>query len=209
MSEPEAIVARFTITPENLERWLDSEVPSLWTWDEDWQAWWDARREDMYGPSDRWDDLAVDRPGSVRDVVDGLVERSGYYQGTFGQTWYDAATRVWRLLAIEVSENYGEMIRWLAPFRAAERFGERDEEDYVAFTSYFWTRDTCCSGAAVRFAAGRSTMLLDHKLPKHVVRDIAQQFRQAEEDRIISSYRHPDGTPPDGIARVPNEGERA
>jgi len=202
MSEPDALVARITITPENLERWFDSLIPPLETWEQDWQDWidWMIRAGyTFYGWKDSsaicWRDFFdssryVEFRDNVRDHIDSCHIHRKYPvpDSIWVQTSYDEQTKIWRFLSIEVSENFGHMMALLAPFRAIEAFSESDKDDYVAFTNFFYSRGTEYSSAAVQFSDGKSFMLKDEKLPASIMQDITYQFYKAEKERIISAY---------------------
>jgi len=202
MSEPDALVARITITPENLERWFNSMIPPLETWGQDWQDWLDWMIRigyTFYGwhnsASGNWKEF-FDNSGypqyscCVRDYIDSCIQAKNYPEpGTIWvQTSYDVQTKIWRFLCIEVSENFGHMMALLAPFRAIEAFSECDKDDYVAFTNFFYSRGTEYSSAAVQFCEGKSIMLKDEKLSPIIMQDITDQFHKAENDRIITAY---------------------
>ena len=200
MSEPYALVARITITPENLERWLDSTVPPAHTWADDWEAWWQFVGPVGGGSWGVWGDWS----GTVRGVVLGLLDERKDLGGIFSQSWYDEKTNVWRLLALELTENCSQMIEYLTPFRAAAEFSECSDDDYVAFTGCFYDGDAQYSLALAQFSEGGTAMLLDHATPARVRIDIESQFAQVEKDNIILPYRF-EQTPPDGVPIIPED----
>ena len=191
MSEPDALVARITITPENLERWFDSQIPPLETWAQDWEEWLFATFDkkipwtEMYMRGGRYPEIKA----SIRELVDFLIHRNGWLSAIWGQIDHCKDTNVWKLLSIEVAEDWGHMVTLLAAFRAVEAFSEGDKDDYVAFSNYFYSPESEYSSAAVRFSDGKSVMLKEPKLPASFLQDIRDQFHKAEKDRIITALQ--------------------
>jgi len=195
MSEPDALVARITITPENLERWFSSKIPPLEKWGQDWQDWVDYLCARSNRASKNWRELNSGRwsypecSGYVSGFIDSFLDRDFHPPSIWTQIWYDEQTKIWQFLGIEVAEDLNHMMTLLTPFRAVEAFSEGDKDDYVAFTNLFYSPESEYSSAAVQFVEGKSLMLKEEKLPTSFMQDIRDQFHKAKKDRIITAFQ--------------------
>lgn len=132
MSEPSTLYARFTVTPEEHAAFL-SAAPVSPTAFADWQDWFDTRR--MYGDGRvKPEDLVGDGSPTVGAALQGWAD--GEWNAM--RSDYDEATGRLRIVILQLTENYGEMIAVLAPLRGAARHNDPGADDFVLVYPYLW-----------------------------------------------------------------------
>ncbi|QWP75810.1 hypothetical protein J5226_19695 [Lysobacter sp. K5869] len=149
MSEPASLYARFTLSHEQYEAFMNSAParPSAFA---DWQSWFDRR--EMSGGNRVPPEILADLDAvSVADVIKAW--RADAWTGT-PPIEYDEIRRTLRIAMLQASENYHEMLRLLAPLRGAARFNEPGADDFVVILDFLWGDGDI--NAYLRFGDGAS-----------------------------------------------------
>lgn len=133
MSEPASLYARFTLSHEQYEAFMNSTPARPASFD-DWQAWFDRRS--MAGDGRVGADMLADLDAAtVADVIKAW--REDPWTGT-PPIEYDELRRTLRIAMLQASENYIEMLRLLTPLRGAAAFNDATADDFVLIFDYLW-----------------------------------------------------------------------
>lgn len=149
MSEPASLYARFTLSHEQYEAFMNS-APVRPGGFADWQSWFDRR--DMAGGNRVPAEILGDFDAvSVAEVIKAWREDA--WTGT-PPVEYDEIRRTLRIAMLQASENYHEMLRLLAPLRGAARYNDPGADDFVVILDFLW--DEREINAYLRFGDGAS-----------------------------------------------------
>lgn len=93
----------------------------------DWQQWFDG----------------VDMSGSGKVDAESLRDSGAQSLEELVQAWgglsrYDQATGSWQYVLPQFSENYGEMIKLLAPLRSVAPYCDANSDSFLLVYSYIW-----------------------------------------------------------------------
>ncbi len=148
MSELSSLIAKITISSENLEEFLAAPVATFEN-QKGWQTWWDSR--DMYGKSALTPAMLQPfRKSTNRDVVDEWLS----YLPSITHSEYDTATQTWYFSSMQFSENYTEMISMLGFLRSIDVYKMLDDSDFVLVFPFIWGDDD--AQAYIRFTGNES-----------------------------------------------------
>jgi hypothetical protein len=133
MSEPASLYARFTLSHEQYEAFMNS-TPARPASFGDWQSWFD--RHPMAGdnrvPAALLGDLDAAR---VADVIKAWREDD--WTGT-PPVEYDEIKRTLRIAMLQASENFHEMLRLLTPLRGASAYNDPGADDFIVIFDFLW-----------------------------------------------------------------------
>lgn len=133
MSEPASLYARFTLSHEQYEAFMNSTPARPASFD-DWQAWFDTRP--MAGDGKVTPEMLIElNAPSVADVI--KVWRKDTWTGT-PPIEYDELRGTLRIAMLQASENYIEMLGLLAPLRGAAAFNDHAADDFVLIFDFIW-----------------------------------------------------------------------
>lgn len=134
MSEPASLYARFTLSHEQYEAFMNS-APARPAAFGDWQSWFDRRAIAGEGLADEAR-LLADRGGAtVADVIKAWREDA--WTGT-PPVEYDELRRTLRIAMLQASENYVEMLHLLTPLRGAAAFCDPGADDFIVIFDFLW-----------------------------------------------------------------------
>ncbi|MEH6422076.1 hypothetical protein [Pseudomonas sp. CGJS7] len=133
MSEPASLYARFTLSHERYEAFMNS-APARPAAFADWQAWLDRRS--MAGDAQAAPEMLTE-PGAatVADVIKAW--REDPWTGT-PPVEYDELRRTLRIAMLQASENYHEMLHLLTPLRGAAAFSDPGADDFIVILDFLW-----------------------------------------------------------------------
>lgn len=133
MSEPASLYARFTLSHEQYEAFMNS-TPARPASFGDWQSWFD--RHSLAGdgrvPEAILGDLDA---GRVAEVIKAWREDD--WTGT-PPVEYDELKRTLRIAMLQASENFHEMLRLLTPLRGAGGYNDPAADDFVVIFDFLW-----------------------------------------------------------------------
>lgn len=133
MSEPASLYARFTLSHEQYESFMNS-APARPTSFGDWQSWFD--RHAMAGAGRVEPGMLADLDAAtVADVIKAW--REDPWTGT-PPVEYDELRRTLRIAMLQASENYHEMLHLLTPLRGAAAFCDPNADDFIVIFDFLW-----------------------------------------------------------------------
>ncbi|MGH8081407.1 MAG: hypothetical protein ACREP7_12610 [Lysobacter sp.] len=133
MSEPASLYARFTLSHEQYEAFMNSAPARPASFD-DWQSWFDAHSlaGDGRVPGAILGDLDAAR---VADVIKAW--REDEWTGT-PPVEYDEIKQTLRIAMLQASENFHEMLRILTPLRGASAYNDPAADDFIVIFDFLW-----------------------------------------------------------------------
>ncbi|MDJ1482868.1 hypothetical protein QNI16_20370 [Cytophagaceae bacterium YF14B1] len=149
MSELSSLLAKISITQENLNKFLAAPVATFER-QPGWKEWWDSR--EMYGKSEFTTDLldAYNEESTNQGIVTDWIE----YKPSVTHSEYNPHTQTWYFSIFQFSENYQEMIPVLGFLRSIETYKNLDDSDFVIVYPFVWGDDTV--QAYIRFKDNES-----------------------------------------------------
>ncbi|MGO1073648.1 hypothetical protein [Lysobacter sp. CA199] len=133
MSEPASLYARFTLSHEQYEAFMNSAPARPASFD-DWQSWFD--RQSMAGDARVVPQMLTElNAATVADVIKAW--REDPWTGT-PPVEYDELRRTLRIAMLQASENYHEMLHLLTPLRGAAAFSDPGADDFIVILDFLW-----------------------------------------------------------------------
>ena len=147
MANEDSFFMRAKVKKERLEEFL-AQKPLEPTIDDNWLKWWDSR--EMYSKSPLDDSLRAYIDTTNRAIIEGLKNT----ENTIFNSEYDEATEIWHLSMVIFSENYDEMVPFLAFIKSFAPYKEDCPDDFAIVHDYFWGGDSVC--AFMDFEGGKA-----------------------------------------------------
>lgn len=149
MSQPASLYARFTLSHEQYEAFMNSTPARPVSFD-DWQSWFDRHAVRGIGKAAAEMLADLDAP-TVADLIKAW--RQDEWTGT-PPVEYNEINRTLHIAMLRVSENLTERLRILSPLRAAGAFNEPAANDFIAIFDFL--RDDGSVAAYVQLHEGKS-----------------------------------------------------
>ena len=150
MSEPHSLYVRATVTPQRYEQMMSSQVPVGGAFN-DWQGWIDGQLGQSVAVPERFLQAFADI--SLQQFVSGVCEAPH----CMAHTHYDRNRGIWQLGILQLTENYAEMIPYLAAVRGCAAFNQPQADDFAAIYPFVWG-DTGYA-ACISLHNGQSTLI--------------------------------------------------